>query len=529
MNQAIKITEIKKQLLSEVKHHPACVPFVGKDILEILSISMYVDPLVLYREYIQNATDSIDESVASGILENVNDGKITIHISHNDRSVTLKDNGIGILEKDFERYMTSFGASQKRGSQARGFRGIGRFAGLAYCQHLVFRTKAKNESIISEIIWDGGKFRKILEDNKKSVDINELVTKVATVATYKTKNIHDHYFEVSLKKVVRLNSDILLNESMVKQFIAQTCPVPYSPDFKFKDEIESFMYTNGIQPGYKILFSSEFEEASRIFRPYRNSFSLSKTDTDCIKDVNKFLLRSVHDGISAIGWVYQHSYKGVIPSSENIRGIRVRKGNIQVGSDSILVECFPEARFNSWSIGEIHLLDPKVKPNGRRDNFEPNIYWIEIKNQFASYAKIIARECRKNSAERNAIKAFNVLAEKADQLISVIKQGALSESKLRSERANLKNMLQSMQDKAEATALSDSSKIALLRRCDEIDKRYKGITNNESVERNNLDCLPKSKQAVLYQVFDLIYEFSPNKIAAKSLLDKIIKAYQIMH
>ena len=41
---------------------------IGKDILELLSSSMYVDPMTIYREYIQNAADSIEEARASGLL-----------------------------------------------------------------------------------------------------------------------------------------------------------------------------------------------------------------------------------------------------------------------------------------------------------------------------------------------------------------------------------------------------------------------------------------------------------------------------
>jgi hypothetical protein len=41
---------------------------VGKDILEVLSNAMYVDPLAIYREYIQNAADAIDEARRTGIL-----------------------------------------------------------------------------------------------------------------------------------------------------------------------------------------------------------------------------------------------------------------------------------------------------------------------------------------------------------------------------------------------------------------------------------------------------------------------------
>ena len=42
---------------------------VGKDILELLSSSMYVEPLTIFREYVQNSADAIDEAVDKGILE----------------------------------------------------------------------------------------------------------------------------------------------------------------------------------------------------------------------------------------------------------------------------------------------------------------------------------------------------------------------------------------------------------------------------------------------------------------------------
>ena len=41
---------------------------IGKDILELLSSSMYVDPMTIYREYVQNAADSIDEARGTGEL-----------------------------------------------------------------------------------------------------------------------------------------------------------------------------------------------------------------------------------------------------------------------------------------------------------------------------------------------------------------------------------------------------------------------------------------------------------------------------
>src|SRR5260370_5973379 len=41
---------------------------VGKDILELLSSSMYLEPLTIYREYIQNCADAIDDARRCGVL-----------------------------------------------------------------------------------------------------------------------------------------------------------------------------------------------------------------------------------------------------------------------------------------------------------------------------------------------------------------------------------------------------------------------------------------------------------------------------
>src|SRR5947209_11059459 len=106
---------------------------VGKDILEVLSSAMYVEPLAIYREYIQNAADSIDEARRTGVLAPKEAGNVEIDIDLEERTVTIRDNGTGIPAPEFESRMTSFGASAKRGTTARGFRGVGRLSGLAYC------------------------------------------------------------------------------------------------------------------------------------------------------------------------------------------------------------------------------------------------------------------------------------------------------------------------------------------------------------------------------------------------------------
>ena len=508
----------------EIEHHKATKTTVGKDILELLSISMYVDPLDMYREYVQNSADAIDDACALGLLEDKSDGVIEIKLSLKDRFITVRDNGAGILAVDFERLMVSFGASPKRGNAARGFRGVGRLSGLAFCQELIFRAKGRSEKVVSEISWDGRKFRKMLQDNQNAIGLEELVSKVATITTYEAKNRNEHFFEVELRKVIRTKNDVLLSEGHIESYLAQSCPVPYSEKFSLKAVLETFLSEYNVHPGYKLILSCDFGDPAQIFRPYLDDFSISATAADRISGVQTFCLAGVNEGFAAIGWVFIHSYKGVIWPSANLRGIRVRLGNIQIGDDALLVDVFPESRFNSWSMGEIHVLDPKVIPNGRRDNFEQNIHWAGIQSQFGPYAKKIAGTCRRNSAERNIIKRFDGLEERALLSIELLRQEALTAQRLEETKKSLAVLFQSMKEICEKDTLSSENAMELNKRYKKIDEELASATSLSIKGPHLLDSVPKSKRIAYQEIFDLIYLCSSNKANAKGLLDKIILA-----
>ena len=145
--------------------------FVGKDVLEILSSSMYVNPLSIFREYVQNATDAIDDAVDLGLLPSINDGLIEINLDHIDRRVVIRDNGKGLSNKDFPARMLSFGASEKRGTDARGLRGVGRLSGLGYVQQLLFRSRAKGDTRVMEAMWDGRVVKRMLASTDRATDL----------------------------------------------------------------------------------------------------------------------------------------------------------------------------------------------------------------------------------------------------------------------------------------------------------------------------------------------------------------------
>ena len=134
---------------------------VGKYTLESLTNGMYSSPLDLYREYIQNAVDSIDDAVRSGLVDKKN-SRIDISVNTETASISIKDNGCGICKENAERLLVDIGNSKKSRSLSRGFRGIGRLAGLGYCDSLSFITTAQGEAEKTIITFDAKQLKKLL-------------------------------------------------------------------------------------------------------------------------------------------------------------------------------------------------------------------------------------------------------------------------------------------------------------------------------------------------------------------------------
>ena len=90
---------------------------IGKDVLELVTGAMYVDPLTIYREYIQNASDAIDEAKAQGFYGESLAPRIDIQFDHAARTVRIRDNGTGVPTSEFIGRLTAIGGSQKRGKR----------------------------------------------------------------------------------------------------------------------------------------------------------------------------------------------------------------------------------------------------------------------------------------------------------------------------------------------------------------------------------------------------------------------------
>jgi len=397
---------------------------IGKDILDLLTGAMYVDPLSIYREYVQNSADAIEQAKTQGLYAGTTAGNVRIDIDAKGRSIKIRDNGIGVPQRDFIRRLTALGASNKRGTDLRGFRGVGRLSGLGYCQELVFRARTTGDRQVSELTWDGKRLKELLRSDDHT-DLPTAIRAIAQTRTFSLDNYPAHFFEVELRGVRRVQNDVLLNEDAVHGYLCQVAPVPFSEDFGFAAAIIDFISNHSRLSAISLTLGA----GRVVLRPHRDTFSVTDKVSDKFSEITFFAVPGIEEAVDAVGWFLNHSYFGAIPKRNLIAGIRARVGNMQIGAPEIFDSLFPQPRFNSWCVGELHILTKRLVPNGRRDDFEVNAHLQNLHGHLAKHTKDLVKLCREKSVIRNRLKSAAALTETVSQGITLLEKSRFADLK----------------------------------------------------------------------------------------------------
>jgi molecular chaperone HtpG len=341
---------------------------VGKNLIGMLMFQMYGDSKLIYREYVQNARDAINDAVKNGILSKITDGHIVVNIDSNNRTITITDNGTGVSVDRVEPVLLDIADSDKDGETSAGQFGIGRLVGGYFCKKLSFKTSYKGEDLASEIVFDIDKIKAILDDE------NDRRTAPEVIDTATDKNIYEedrnrHYFIVTLEDI-HPDYPELLNSEIISEYLKEVAPVDYNPAFKnqliqtsVKDEYVEHQKQIG---HFRISVNDEVSIKKR--------YGLNIEGTgDQIISLNYFSLPDDTHGLLAWGWYALTEFSRAIPSSDKNSCFRLRKHNIQVGDSSLLTDLFPrnETRGNKYFYGEIHIVNQKIKLNSARDGLAP--------------------------------------------------------------------------------------------------------------------------------------------------------------
>ncbi|MBM9514783.1 ATP-binding protein [Desulfogranum marinum] len=376
---------------------------IGKNIIEILTTGMYHNPLVIFREYIQNSIDAINEAVDLGLLAELSDGDVQIYIDSTKKYVTFEDNGVGVPSETAWSILTSIAASKKDRTKNLGFRGIGRLAGLAYCDELIIETSYKGEPTKTILRWDGKKLRNIIGDRTDTKLASEVIKDITTFENNLSESKDAHYFKVKLQNV---KNEKLLNVSSVQKYLRMVAPVNfYTPRFMFTKPILEGLADRDVEcDGYRIFVNME-----ELFKGYRNFIYKNdgdkKRSIDEIIDIDFIELHSKDNQLLAVGWYTLTKQMQLIPAYNEAWGIRFRKGNIQIGDEFTFQKFFRENRFHRYFYGEIHVIHEELFPNGQRDYFDECELLSEFEDQLQKFANKLHGLCRKasdwNTAEKS--------------------------------------------------------------------------------------------------------------------------------
>ena len=329
--------------------------------------------------------------------------------------------------------------------------------------------------------------------------------------------LHD-FLRSSSGGIVRHRNDQLLNPYAVSSYLSQVAPVPFREDFPFRDQILKHIGSVVALGDLEILVAGN---GGPVRRPHHRGIEVGPGVLDDYSDVELLSIDSVDEGTAAVGWVLHHGYTGALPAACNVRGLRIRSGNIQVGDDRMFEELFPETRFNAWSVGELHVVDPRIIPNGRRDHFEQSTHFFNLLTHLAPCAREIARRCRTSSVRRKYSRDFELREASVRDKLAIWKQGAVA----RRDRGHLKEAIRTdfdvLQDIVGKGILPDEE-VSVLRKRKEKLEREAGRVLQAPVKASVLAELAPAKRSAYQQIIGLIYQCSASQANAKLLVDKIL-------
>lgn len=155
----------------------------------------------------------------------------------------------------------------------------------------------------------------------------------------------------------------------------------------------------------------------QVFRPYTDEIKLSVNCSDYIQQIEFFQFKSVDSEFIALGWYAKVQFLATLPTALNVKGIRVRQGNIEVGGEHFLEDKFSEPRFSGWQIGEIHVVNNALKPNARQDGFEHTANFERFLEQSHALGRYLSSLCRKSSNTRIASARMQGSLEQLEKLL----------------------------------------------------------------------------------------------------------------
>ena len=373
-------------------------PVIGIDLLKMLMLQLYSNPRCIYREYIQNALDSINEAVKTGILAQEKDGRVSISITKND--ICIEDNGTGIRRDKAVKILTDIANSVKNGVDTAGQFGVGRLSGGGYCEVLEFETTYKGEEVSTIVSLDTEALRELVDKKKADVSAEEAMRTICTSNTVPAKK-EEHKFIVRLKNVIN-SREILLDVEEIKNYITEYAPIDYS--VLFNTLINNCPQTEYVKRHKKI---DKIRVSLNDYSDIEKGYGIKVLGTDDPIEKIRYFELPKHPKFGSLGWgwyaVTEFSVQ-INEEKDSCAGIRLRKHNISLDKN-ILNTCFKDSRGNKYFYGEIFITNDNIVPDSGRQGLaageEADALIAEIKKYFSETLRQVYYRANKMKSALN--------------------------------------------------------------------------------------------------------------------------------
>ena len=380
-------------------------------LLETITSALYDEPLILFREYIQNSIDAYNEVIMSDSSMAMKNFLIDIRVDIKKHSITITDNGYGIPSGLFMERMTGIGNDTKSTIPDQiGFRGIGRLSAFPYCKRLTFQNKPKGSNSIMQFSWDGTKFKDLLNHNADTDLIKAIDSIAKRLEDIPVEKDEEHFFKVIIEDYDDALS-LFIRDKNFENLLCTMLPLHYNPNFKGQQKIKKaykkLMGKDLDKYAFNILYNGE-----KLYKPYSDDNIL---DSDIIFLEFKYKESSKDMPKEPIGLLwFTFNHKIVANKGVAHAGIFVRSKNILMGDNNAFAKAVFQNRMDDYItsyreltqaiqglFGELLINSPDLKDNTRRDWFEINAASIELRNIISDFLR------RLNTYRYLASKAFN--------------------------------------------------------------------------------------------------------------------------
>ena len=433
-------------------------PTLGVHLLETITRGMYSEPFHSIREYIQNSYDSIRKARRDGLIGR-DAGTITLSVDPMNRTLTIRDNGTGLSPEAASVYLLDLGNSDKARSDVdavsnAGFRGIGRMAGISYCELLRFDTSdGSGKRCIVE--FDAAGINRLTKRGQQPATIVEAIEKNATIDEQDVSD-DNHYLEVTLSGISE--DSPFLDEELLGNYLSQNAPVHFDPSkWSHVEDIRTLAKEAGSLASLEaveiLVCDGDGNVREDVRRPFRDTFQTADARGKNRRTIRVTSIRGIPlDGTKDPGWwgwVAVHERHGAL-ADVSFAGLRLRMHNIAVGDERIIRKQFRTQSLALWCFGEVHVVDLSLVPNAQRDDFETSTRWKNLQARFQDQAIALERAIRSESAERNT--SVRTLTRRAKQEMETANDAIEIGFVSREEQQSTVKRLEKTKDKLECEA-----------------------------------------------------------------------------